>query len=41
MGGGQNKGLLNEEPCPFGIFREFTAVGVFLSGFNPSNDIER
>jgi len=40
MGGGQDKGLWDEEPCPFGIFGELIAVGVFLFGLNPSNGVE-
>jgi len=40
MRGGKDEGLWDEEPCPFGVFREFIAVGVFLFGFNPSNCVE-
>ena len=40
MGGGQNKGLWNKEPSPFGVFGELIATGVFWSGFDPSNGVE-
>jgi len=40
MGGGQDKGLWDEEPSPFGVLGELIAVGLFLFGFDPSNGVE-